>query len=31
LRRITAHTLDDEPKWRTRGSTLNTGYQKIWR
>jgi hydrogenase small subunit len=31
LRKITAHTLDDEPKWRTPGSDLSTGYKKIWR
>jgi hydrogenase small subunit len=31
LRKITAHTLDDEPKWRTPGSELSTGYKEIWR
>ena len=32
LRKITAHTLDDEPKWRpTPGSQLSTGYKEIWR
>src|ERR1700722_5319422 len=31
LRKITLHTLDDEPKWRTPGTELSTGYQKIWR
>ena len=23
--------LDDEPKWRSPGSELSTGYKKIWR
>jgi hydrogenase small subunit len=31
LRKITLHTLDDEPRWRTPGSELSTGYTKIWR
>jgi hydrogenase small subunit len=31
LRKITLHMLDDEPKWRTPGTELSTGYQKIWR
>jgi len=31
LRKITLHTLDDEPKWRTPGNELSTGYKKIWR
>jgi hydrogenase small subunit len=31
LRKITAHTLDDEPKWRTPGKELSTGYKEIWR
>jgi hydrogenase small subunit len=31
LRRITRHTLDDEPKWRTPGTELLTGYKETWR
>ena len=31
LRRITAKTIDEEPKWRTRGSKLLTGYKSEWR
>jgi hydrogenase small subunit len=27
LRRITAKTLDEEPKWRAPGRTLLTGYR----
>jgi hypothetical protein len=31
LRRITAKTIDEEPKWRTPGRTLLTGYKGEWR
>ena len=31
LRRITAKTIDEEPKWRTSGSKLLTGYKSEWR
>jgi hydrogenase small subunit len=31
LRTMTLDTVDKEPKWRHRGSTLSTGYQKPWR
>ena len=31
LRKVTAHTLDAEPKWRKPGRDLSTGYEKIWR
>ncbi len=31
LRRITARTVDEEPKWRTPGSKLLTGYEGEWR
>ena len=31
LRRITAKTIDEEPKWRTPGTKLTTGYQGEWR
>jgi hydrogenase small subunit len=31
LRKITMHTLDDEPKWRTTGSKLLSGYKENWR
>ena len=31
LRRITAKTVDEEPKWRTPGKQLLTGYQGEWR
>jgi hydrogenase small subunit len=31
LRKITMHTLDDEPKWRTPNGALTTGYKKSWR
>ena len=31
LRKITLHTLDDEPKWRVPGGDLITGYKKGWR
>jgi len=30
LRGFTARTLDKEPKWRTKGTELRTGYQKTW-
>jgi hydrogenase small subunit len=30
LRSITARTADKEPKWRTKGSELKTGYQRPW-
>jgi hydrogenase small subunit len=30
LRTFTAKTADKEPKWRTKGSELLTGYQKTW-
>ena len=30
LRGFTQNTLDQEPKWRRRGSTLSTGYQPKW-
>jgi hydrogenase small subunit len=30
LRRITAKTIE-EPKWRTPGTKLTTGYQGEWR
>jgi hydrogenase small subunit len=31
LRKITAHTLEDEPKWRLPGKELTTGYRETWR
>jgi hydrogenase small subunit len=31
LRKITEKTLDDEPKWRTPGDQLLTGYKGSWR
>jgi hydrogenase small subunit len=31
LRSITAKTLDQEPKWRTKGEKLLTGYRSEWR
>ena len=31
LRKITAKTLDEEPKWRTPGRELLTGYKGTWR
>ena len=31
LRRITAKTVDEEPKWRTPGKKLLTGYKGEWR
>jgi hydrogenase small subunit len=30
LRGFTARTADKEPKWRTPGNELLTGYQKTW-
>jgi hydrogenase small subunit len=30
LRHITAKTVDQEPKWRKKGSELLTGYHKTW-
>jgi hydrogenase small subunit len=31
LRRITNHTLEDEPKWRTPGGKILTGYKSEWK
>jgi hydrogenase small subunit len=31
LRGITEKTLNEEPKWRTPGKKLLTGYQGQWR
>ena len=31
LRGITKKTVDEEPKWRTPGKTLLTGYKSEWR
>jgi hydrogenase small subunit len=31
LRRITEHTLDEEPRWRKRSKELLTGYKGEWR
>ena len=31
LRRITQKTVDEEPKWRTPGKQLLTGYKGEWR
>ena len=31
LRAITAKTIDKEPKWRTKGTELKTGYRPPWR
>jgi hydrogenase small subunit len=31
LRKITQRTVDEEPKWRTPGKQLLTGYQGKWR
>jgi hydrogenase small subunit len=31
LRQITAHTVDEEPKWRAPGNKLLTGYKGEWR
>ena len=30
LRSITAHTMDQEPKWRHTGTRLTTGYRRSW-
>ena len=30
LRGVTEKTVDEEPKWRTKGGELKTGYQKTW-
>jgi hydrogenase small subunit len=30
LRAITAHSVDEEPKWRRSGRTLTTGYRPPW-
>jgi len=30
LRGFTEHTMDEEPKWRRRGSQLTTGYRPTW-
>src|SRR6476619_7027727 len=30
LRRVTEETVDKEPKWRTKGSELTTGYKRNW-
>jgi hydrogenase small subunit len=31
LRRITEHTVDEEPRWRKRGSELLTGHRPGWK
>jgi hydrogenase small subunit len=31
LRRITQRTVDEEPKWRSPGKELLTGYKGDWR
>ena len=31
LRKITQKTVDEEPKWRTPGKQLLTGYKGEWR
>ncbi len=31
LRRVTVKTVDEEPKWRTPGRRLLTGYTAEWR
>ena len=31
LRKITQKTVDEEPKWRTPGKELLTGYKGSWR
>ncbi|MDT7715362.1 MAG: hydrogenase small subunit, partial [Pseudonocardiales bacterium] len=31
LRKITSKTVDEEPKWRTPGRELLTGYKGDWR
>jgi hydrogenase small subunit len=30
LRRVTAKTTDEEPKWRKKGRELTTGYRPTW-
>jgi hydrogenase small subunit len=30
LRGLTMDTLDKEPRWRTRGRELKTGFTKTW-
>jgi hydrogenase small subunit len=30
LRGLTMNTLDKEPRWRTRGRELKTGFTKTW-
>lgn len=30
LRSVTAHTVDEEPKWRQTGRSLTTGYRPPW-
>ena len=30
LRSLTQHTLNKEPKWRTPGERLRTGYKSRW-
>ena len=30
LRSMTTRTLNKEPKWRTPGTTLNTGAKRTW-
>jgi hydrogenase small subunit len=30
LRKVTEKTLDKEPRWRTKGRELKTGFQKTW-
>jgi hydrogenase small subunit len=31
LRRVTNHTVNEEPSWRHTGRDLTTGYQPQWR
>jgi hydrogenase small subunit len=31
LRGFTEHTVDQEPKWRHKGTRLDTGYDPPWR
>jgi hydrogenase small subunit len=30
LRHITGHTVDQEPRWRHRGTTLESGATRTW-
>jgi hydrogenase small subunit len=30
LRSVTTHTIDQEPKWRKRGSQLTSGATRTW-